>query len=97
MGLKTIDAGQSGGWMPAEDLRETARTALVEGADVTVNLGSIDYLDASALQVLLALALDQKKAGHDLDLVNLSPELRPWFDYSGAASHFSMPGSKRDE
>jgi anti-anti-sigma factor len=79
-----LEAGRSGDWVPAEDLRESALAALAEGKDVTVNLNSIDYLDASALQILMALALEQKKAGQRLNLANVSASLQQWFDYSGA-------------
>jgi anti-anti-sigma factor len=79
-----LEAGRSGEWAPVENLRESALTALAEGKDVTVNLGTIDYLDASALQILMALALEQKSAGRRLNLVNVSLPLQQWFDYSGA-------------
>jgi anti-anti-sigma factor len=96
MELEMLEAGRSGEWVPVEELRESALTALAEGKDVTVNLSTIDYLDASALQILMALAVEQKKAGRRLNLANVSPSLQQWFDYSGATGSLfhDMPGEQ---
>lgn len=83
--------------MPAEELRDAALAVLREDRDVTVNLGKIDHLDASALQILLAFDAEQKKCGRSLQLANASAHLRQWFDYAGVADHFSMTGPKSDE
>jgi anti-anti-sigma factor len=83
-----IEVERSGDWMPAEELREAASAALPGSNDLTLNLERIDHLDASALQILLALELEQKNRGQQLHLVNASPELRRWFELSGAADHF---------
>lgn len=84
----SIDVERSGDWMPADELWEAARTVL--GKDLTVNLDKVGHLDASALQILLALDAEQKKQGHHLQLVNASTSLRQWFEYSGAAGHFHL-------
>ncbi|HUD74655.1 MAG TPA: STAS domain-containing protein [Terracidiphilus sp.] len=83
-----FEVGRSGDWMPVEELREEALKVLGEGKDVTLNLNSLDHLDASALQILLALDMEQKKQGRQLHLTNVSAHLRPWFDYSGAVDQF---------
>jgi anti-anti-sigma factor len=93
----SIDIESSGDWIPAEQLRDSAMAALAESREVIVNLGKVDHLDASALQILLALDVEQKKQGRHLQLANASSHLRQWFDYAGAADHFSMTGSKNDE
>jgi anti-anti-sigma factor len=93
----SIDIECSGDWMPAEQLRDTAMATLAESREVIINLGKVDHLDASALQILLALDVEQKKQGRHLRLVNASAHLRQWFDYAGAADHFSMTGPKNDE
>jgi len=67
-----IEVERSGDWMPAEELKEAAIAAL----------------DASAMQILLALEAEQKNRGQHLHLVNASPQLRQWFELSGAMGHF---------
>jgi anti-anti-sigma factor len=93
----SIDIERSGDWMPAEQLRDTAMAALAESREVIINLGKVDHLDASALQILLALDVEQKRQGRHLQLTNASSHLRQWFDYAGAADHFSMTGSTNNE
>lgn len=85
-----IELERSGDWMPAEELRETALAALAASHDMTLNLDRIDHLDASAMQILLALDVEQKNRGQHLHLVNASPQLRQWFEFSGAAEHFHV-------
>ena len=75
--------------MPPEDLREAALVASSASGDVAVNLQGIDHLDASALQVLLALDAAEKTRNHNLLLTNVSPLLRQWFDFAGVVDlHF---------
>ncbi|MFY9853395.1 MAG: STAS domain-containing protein [Terracidiphilus sp.] len=84
-----IDVERSGGWMSPEDLRESALTALSASSDVALNLQGIDYLDASALQILLALDVETKAREHNLQLTNASPLLRQWFEFAGVVDlHF---------
>jgi anti-anti-sigma factor len=71
-------------WIPVEELKKEALRAAGKGRDVTVDLGRIDHLDASALQVLLALESEQKRQGRTLELSSTSPLLRRWFEYAGA-------------
>jgi len=83
-----IEVERSGDWMPAEELKEAAIAALATSMDMTLNLDRIDHLDASAMQILLALEAEQKNRGQHLHLVNASPQLRQWFELSGAMGHF---------
>ena len=92
-----IEVARSGDWMPAEELRKAALAASGESKDVTVNLGKVDHLDASALQILLALDAKQKRQGHHLQLANASAHLRQWFEYAGVAECFLMSGPENDE
>jgi anti-anti-sigma regulatory factor len=87
-GCVLIEAERAGDWMPVEELREAALVATQSGRDVTVNLDRIDHLDASALQILLALGAEQRKLEHKLELANVSANLRRWFEYAGAADQF---------
>jgi len=72
-------------------------SAVKTGHEVTVNLGKVDHLDASALQILLALDAEQQRQGRHLKLANASPHLRQWFEYAGATEHLSMTDSKNDD
>lgn len=88
---------RSGDWMPAEELRDAALTAVGQGKDVTLDLDRVDHLDASALQILLALDAEQKKRGRNLQLAKASPHLRQWFEFAGVAEFFSMAERKDNE
>ncbi|MGD0126287.1 MAG: STAS domain-containing protein [Terriglobia bacterium] len=90
----SIRVERSGDWMPVEELWQAARAAVEAGHDVTLDLGRIEHLDASALQVLLALDAEQKKLGRRLELINVSPPLRQWFLYAGAVEHFFEDGDR---
>jgi len=92
-----IDVERSGEWMPAEDLREQCLSALAAATEVTANLNGIDHLDASSLQILLALAAGQKAQGLHLQLASTSEHLQQWFEYAGATNQFLMSELKRDE
>jgi len=92
-----IDVDCSGEWMPPEDLRDASLSALAARSEVTVNLNGIDHLDASSLQILLALAAAQEGQGRPLQLENSSPQLRQWFAYAGAADKFPASELKCDE
>lgn len=97
LGHIALDVERSGDWMPVEDLREAVLGALGTVGDLTLNLDRINHLDASALQILLALDTEQRKRGQNLHLVNASLLLRQWFDFAGAADHFSMTERKSNE
>ncbi len=88
LGPHVIAVERSGDWMPADELRKCALTALSEGKNVTLNLDKIDHLDASALQILLALDAELKKRGENLRLAKVSPHLHKWFEFAGADEHF---------
>lgn len=74
--------------MPAEELREAALAALSRGKDVILNLDRVDHLDASALQILLALHAALKMRGQNLLLLKASPRLRKWFEFAGVDGRF---------
>jgi anti-anti-sigma factor len=83
--------------MPSEELRDAAMAALDAGGDIALNLDKIDHLDASALQVLLALDLEQKRRGQNLKLAHPSPELQKWFEFAGVAHQFVLTGRTPNE
>lgn len=76
--------------MPSEEFLAAARAAAAEGADVTIDLHEVHHLDASALQVLLALDTEQKKQGRSLQLMDVSPQLRQWMEFAGVSDHFPV-------
>lgn len=90
-----IDAERAGRWMPAEELREAALAATKRGQDLTLNLNGIDHLEASTLQVLLAVDAEQQQQGRHQLLSNASASLHQWFEYSGAAERFFGDGAER--
>jgi anti-anti-sigma factor len=85
---QVIAVERSGDWLPAEELREAALAALLPDKDVILNLDGVDHLDASALQILLALHAAQKKQGGNVHLVKASRQLRKWFEFAAADGRF---------
>lgn len=69
--------------MPPEELRSLALSSVNTDGNLTVNLEGVEYLDAGALQILLALAAERKKHGQALRLANASPTLSHWFEWAG--------------
>lgn len=89
-----IEVERSGDWMPAEELHASAVAAASSGKNVTLNLDRINHLDASALQILLALDADLKQRGRNLKLAKASPQLLKWFEFAGADNHFFHDGAQ---
>ena len=79
-------AGESG-WIPAEDLKSRAMDALTSSGSVTLDFAQVEYLEASGLQVALAIVAACSGAGKALSLIHVSPNLKAWFEQCGAASH----------
>jgi anti-anti-sigma regulatory factor len=75
--------------MTADDLRVQAIDSAHAATDVTLDLATVDHLEASTLQIFLALAENQKKKGLHLHLVNASPLLRNWFHLAGASAYLT--------
>jgi anti-anti-sigma regulatory factor len=92
-----ISVERSGDWMPADELREAALAALPHGNGVTLNLDRIDHLDASALQILLALDTELKSQEQTLRLTHVSAHLLKWFEFAGAHEQFSLTGQSAHE
>ena len=81
---------RDGEWLPPEELRAIALSAVDTDGNLTVNLEGVEHLDASALQMLLALAAERKKRGKGLRLANASLALSRWFEYAGGGTHISL-------
>jgi anti-anti-sigma factor len=89
-----LHPGRSGEWMEASAMRTWAmeQLELCQGkpvGDLVLDLEGLEYLDASALQVLLAMDAEQNRRGGILRLEHISDGLQQWFDYAGAAG---LPG-----
>jgi anti-anti-sigma factor len=84
-----INVTRDGDWLPLEEFRAVALSAAQAEGDLTVNLEGVDHLDASALQILLALAAVRKKRGAGLYLANASTSLSHWFEYAGGHENIS--------
>jgi anti-anti-sigma factor len=84
-----IDVTRDGDWLPPEEFRAVALSAAQREGNLTVNLQGVDHLDASALQILLALAAERKKRGRRLYLSNASTSLSHWFEYAGGRENIS--------
>lgn len=89
----TIHAVQGGEWAPAEELKSQVLEAVRDGKSLHIDISGVDHLDASVLQVLLAVETEQKNAGRTLQLRNASPKLRTWFEYAGASVLFADASS----
>jgi anti-anti-sigma factor len=86
-GPVVVEIGRSGDSMPAEELRVAALQGMAEAKDMTLSFSGVNHMDASLLQVLLAVCAEQKMQQRNLVLVNVSPHLRRWFEYAGAAGN----------
>lgn len=94
-GTEILQAGQSGEWTEAEALKQNALRSLETGKSLTLDLSDLSHLDASALQILLAIQREQKTAGRQFNIANSSPELTAWFDLAGATD-FSRPSQGQE-
>jgi len=84
-----INVTRGGDWLPPEEFRTIALSAAAAENGLTVNLQAVDHLDASALQILLALAAERKKHGKGLRLANASAALSRWFEYAGGRENLA--------
>jgi anti-anti-sigma factor len=84
-----INVTRDGDWLPAQEFRAIALSAAGTEGNLTVSLQAVDHLDASALQILLALAVERKKRGKGLRLADTSLALSRWFEYAGGRENIS--------
>ena len=87
---QVIAVERSGEWKPADELKTLVENALQACGSIAFDLKNLSYIDASALQVLLAAHSQQGRIGHPTHLINLSPDLRHWLEISGATGHLSL-------
>lgn len=84
-----INVTRDGDWLPPQEFRAIALSAAATEGNLTVSLRAVDHLDASALQILLALAAERKKRGKGLRLTDTSMALSRWFEYAGKRENIS--------
>jgi anti-anti-sigma regulatory factor len=84
-----IHVTRDGDWLPPQEFLDIALSAAGTEGNLTVSLQAVDHLDASALQILLALAVERKKRGKGLRLADTSLALSRWFEYAGGRENIS--------
>jgi anti-anti-sigma regulatory factor len=84
-----IHVTRDGEWLLPEEFRVLALSAANAHGNLIVDLDGVDHLDASASQILLALAVERKRRGRGLGLENVSTHLSHWFEYAGGREHIS--------
>jgi hypothetical protein len=93
---------RSGQWMEASALRQWAMEQL-NGSEppreLVIDLEGLEHLDASALQVLMALRAEQTRRDGILRFEHASASLQPWFAWAGAAewAGFARPGKQAEK
>jgi anti-anti-sigma regulatory factor len=72
------------------EARGEARTnsTIIPETKLVLDLKDLHYLEASALQVALAIAAEQHRLGRRLQFANVSEELCRWFELFGAGALF---------
>lgn len=70
----------------AREFYTAAGAALARGTDVAVRCEGAEYLDASAIQILLCLGRELVGRGKRFDLAGVSPELGEWLRLAGLGS-----------
>ncbi len=88
--IQVIKVARDGDWLAADEFREACAQAADGRIDVHIDLEGLEHLDASALQILLALRVKQQRNDRRLSLINPSASLLRWFEFAGAARLFSM-------
>ena len=87
--IQSVRACHAGEWVDSAALRAEALEHLSDPAhnasDLVVDLEGVDHLEAGALQVLVALSVEQHRRGVRLFCHGASSELQHWFGLAGAA------------
>lgn len=88
--VATLHPGRSDRWMEPTEMMDAARTFMRtapgnQPETLVFDLSGLEHLDASALQVLLAIRAEQERRGAKLRMTGVCESLRKWFDYAGAS------------
>lgn len=102
-------AARNGQWLDADELKQRALELFsnVSSAgsipdssggtalrNLTVDVGTVDHLEASALQVLIAIRAKLQQENRTLQLLNSSAQLQQWFDFAGAGDLVPSHGNE---
>lgn len=74
----------------ARDLQAEGKRLAVEPKDVAIDWRQAEHVGASALQVLLALALALSGKGHKLYVADDNPAVRGFLELAGLSAHFPV-------
>jgi anti-anti-sigma regulatory factor len=88
--IQVIHAVRDGEWLAGAEFLAAAVRLADEQVSIQVDLEGMDYLDASSLQILLAIRAGQKAKNRGLSLTRVSTALRQWFRYAGAEQEFTF-------
>jgi anti-anti-sigma regulatory factor len=69
----------------AADLYTTAKQLVALGKDVTISCTRTEGLDASAVQILLALQTELHIQGKRLTVTDVPPAIKKWITHGGLA------------
>lgn len=61
-----------------------------DAGDVVVDCADMEYISSAGLRSLISLLKSVKAAGHDLEVINLTPAVRPVFDMTGFSKLFNI-------
>jgi len=78
----------------AADLYATARQLAAMGKDVNVTCALTEGLDASAVQILLALQAELRTKGKRLVMTDVSPPVEQWIGYGGMVNILLSQGER---
>jgi anti-anti-sigma factor len=99
--VTSMHLGRSGEWMDPAEMRQAAGKYFEwpeasTAGELALDLSGLEHLDASALQVLLAIRAEQLRRNGRLRLANASENLRKWFAWAGADDLFvGTPGGRK--
>jgi anti-anti-sigma factor len=78
----------------AEELHHQAMDLVESGKNVVIELGQTERLDASALQVLLAMRQDLVRRGRSFSMAGYGPEIRNYLERAGVSGDLTVPASE---
>ena len=87
---RVLKVSRAGEWLAADEFCEACSQVVDQHVDLRIDLEGVDHLDASALQILLALRVKQQQNGCQLLLTGPSSSLLRWFEFAGAKELFSF-------
>ena len=75
-------------------LQAEVRSLLPESSRIVLDLSELSYMDSSGLGSIIGLYVSVKRAGGQLDVINLSPRVRQLFSLTNVLSLFEVCGEQ---